>query len=82
MKKIDNIQIDNEKNKSCAPKMKYEAGSCARLSVLVEMAKAYNKMAQKKDHVRLSSNMELINPQKYKKYLMMKILFLKVPLLL
>lgn len=69
MKKIDDKDIDNEKNKSCAPKMKYEAGSCAKLSVLNEMAKAYNKSSIKKDHIRLSSNLEIINPQKYKKYL-------------
>lgn len=69
MNKIDDKNIDNIKNKSCAPKMKYEAGSCARLSVLIEMAKAYNKMSEKNDYIRLSTNMEIINPPKYKKYL-------------
>ncbi|VBB17973.1 Ulp1 protease [Yasminevirus sp. GU-2018] len=56
-------------NTRCAPGLVYEAGSCARLAVLVEMARAYNKSAPQPDHIRLSNNMETLNPQKYKAYL-------------
>ena len=55
----------------CAPGLKYEAGSCARLSVLVEMAKAINNTATNK--IRLATNYELLNPQKYKKYIVHEI---------
>ena len=59
----------------CAPGLKYEAGSCAKLAVLIEMAKAYNKSASSSssDHIRLASNFELLNPQKYKAYLVYQI---------
>jgi hypothetical protein len=53
----------------CAPGLKYEAGSCARLSILVELAKAYNYSAPIKDKIRMSDNLETLNPQKYKLYL-------------
>ena len=53
----------------CAPGLEYKAGSCARLVVLVELAEAYNKSAQNQDKIRLASNMELLNPQIYKRYL-------------
>lgn len=59
----------SKSDKKCAPGLKYEAGSCARLSVLIEMGKAYNTSAQPPDRIRLASNFELLNPQKYKQYL-------------
>jgi hypothetical protein len=59
----------DEASKKCAPGLKYEAGSCARLSVMVELAKAYNLSANSADKIRMASNFELLNPQKYKKYL-------------
>lgn len=68
--KVKNVSKSNEK---CAPGIKYEAGSCARLAVLVEMAKAYNKSANTKDKIRLSPNLENLNPQKYKAYLVEEI---------
>ena len=57
----------------CAPGMSHDAGSCARLAVLIELAFAYNKSAQVSDHIRLSSNHEVLNPQKYKMYLVHEI---------
>lgn len=62
-------------NASCAPGQKYEAGSCARLVVLIEMAKAYNQSLNlgindpDSELIRLNSNLENLNPQKYKTYL-------------
>lgn len=53
----------------CAPGLIFEAGTCAKMSVLLELAKAYNYSAQPKDKIKLASNFELLNPQKYKKYL-------------
>jgi hypothetical protein len=60
-------------DKVCAPGLRFEAGSCARLSVLVEMAKAYNASAQPSDKIRMSPNMETLNPKKYKEYLVYQI---------
>ena len=60
-------------DKRCAPGLQYEAGSCAKLTVLVELAKAYNYSAPIKDKIRLSSNLETLNPQKYKLYLIYQI---------
>lgn len=67
--KIVSEQDLDKSNKKCAPGLKYEAGSCARLSVLIELAKAYNHSANPADKIRMASNFELLNPQKYKKYL-------------
>ena len=53
----------------CAPGLKYEAGSCAKLVVLIEVAKAYNISVQPGDRIKLAPNFELLNPQKYKLYL-------------
>lgn len=57
----------------CAPGKEYEAGSCASLAVLIEMAKAYNKDANSKDKITLSKNLPTVNPQKYKLYLVKEI---------
>ena len=71
---VDNIDPKQlvPKSKSdtmCAPGLVYEAGSCARIVVLIELAKAYNISVREQDQIKLSSNMELLNPQKYKTYL-------------
>jgi hypothetical protein len=71
--KSDTDLISSKSDMKCAPGVKYEAGSCATVYVLVEMAKAYNHSAQPKDHIKLSNNMELLNPQKYKMYLVYQI---------
>lgn len=77
---IDNVILKiphmNPKSKSdfkCAPGREYEAGSCISLMVLEEMAKAYNQSASSTDAIRLSSNMSVLNPQKYKIYLVYEI---------
>lgn len=59
----------SKSNMMCAPGLNYEAGSCAKLSVLIELAKAYNYSSQEKDHILLVPNFEALNPKKYKKYL-------------
>jgi hypothetical protein len=64
------ISID-EQDKKCAPGLKFEAGSCARLYVIVELAKAYNEYTNiKEDKIKLNSNLETLNPTKYKNYLL------------
>lgn len=57
----------------CAPGREFEAGSCISLVVLEEMAKAYNKTAKKEDKIYLSRNLSVVNPQKYKLYLVHEI---------
>lgn len=52
----------------CAPGREFEAGSCISLVVLEGMAKAYNKNADK-DAIVLSNNLSVLNPKKYKLYL-------------
>jgi hypothetical protein len=60
--------IESKANTRCAPGKVFEAGSCARLVVMNEMAKAYNKM-HAESPIRMSKNLELLNPQRYKLYL-------------
>lgn len=74
MSKIDiNKDSPSQSDKRCAPGLHFEASSCARLSVLVELAKAYNYSAPIKDKIKLSDNLETLNPQKYKAYLVHQI---------
>lgn len=75
---IDELDQKKEsKSKSdykCAPGLKYEAGSCAKLYVLIELAKAYNLDAKNEDDkIKLSTNIETLNPTKYKLYLVHEI---------
>lgn len=62
----------NPNDLRCAPSRQFENGSCIPLYLLVEMAKAYNDFysgdSQKKP-IKLSSNLELLKPDKYKQYL-------------
>ncbi|QKF93792.1 Ulp1 protease [Fadolivirus algeromassiliense] len=62
------IRPENEKDMKCAPSKKFENGSCIPLHILVEMAKAYNA-ENPKNEIKLSSTIETLNPQKYKRYL-------------
>lgn len=57
----------NINDKKCAPGISFDAGSCIKLNVLVEMAKAYNK--ENSNQIKLQQNLEILNPRKYKKYL-------------
>jgi hypothetical protein len=66
------VEPKNNNDKKCAPGLQYEAGSCIKLHILIEMAKAYNDGASANDTIRLHPNMEVLNPKKYKKYLLKK----------
>jgi len=66
-----NMDYNPEEDKRCAPTLNYEAGSCIRLQILVEMANAYNEEVgeNSSDTISLDSKVEILNPKKYKKYL-------------
>jgi hypothetical protein len=70
---MSDIEPISKSDYVCAPGREYEAGSCASLAVLEEMARAYNKTASSKDKIRVSDNMGILNPQKYKVYLVYQI---------
>ena len=63
----------NKSDIICAPANKYHAGSCAKLHVLIEIAKAYNYANQPSKEIKLNANYETSNPQKYKRYLVQEI---------
>lgn len=68
--KGDDIKQKSKANLKCAPGREFEAGSCISLVVLEEMAKAYNNgLKNKNDTIRISKNIGMLNPQKYKLYL-------------
>ncbi len=58
----------NDNDKKCAPGITFDAGSCIKLNILIEMAKAYNHDAGQ-SQIKLHQNLEILNPRKYKKYL-------------
>lgn len=58
----------NEKDNRCAPSKKFENGSCISLKILIEMAKVYNQ--EFNDKIQLSTTPEILNPAKYKIYLL------------
>lgn len=58
----------NNNDKKCAPGISFDAGSCIKLNILIEMAKAYNK-ENGSNPIKLHQNLEILNPRKYKKYL-------------
>lgn len=59
----------HEHDKRCAPGTRFDAGSCIKVSILCEMANAYNEGAGD-DKIKLSRSLEVLNPRKYKKYLL------------
>lgn len=74
MSNIEDISTDdvcpkNEEDKKCAPGIKFDAGSCITLSLLIEMANAYNKDAGDSG-IKLYPKLDTLNPRKYKKYLL------------
>ncbi len=76
MDNIDNIDTDevcpkNSHDKKCAPGISFEAGSCIKLTILIEMALAFNK-ENTESEIKLYPNMESLNPHKYKKYLLLE----------
>lgn len=58
----------NKEDKKCAPGLSFENGSCIKLEILIELSKSYNKENSKQ--IKLNSNLETLNPNKYKKYLL------------
>ncbi len=67
----DEIKPKDKASKKCAPAIKFDHGSCINLPVLVEMAKAYNKVND--NQIQLHDRMETFNPKKYKKFLLREI---------
>jgi hypothetical protein len=65
------VEPKDKASKKCAPAIKFDAGSCIDLPILVEMAKAYNKVNNNK--IKLHPRLETLNPKKYKKFLLKKI---------
>ena len=70
---IDTDEIETKKidERKCAPGIKFEAGSCITLPVLIEMANAYNIVNTNK--IKLNERVQFLFPIKYKKYLLKKI---------
>jgi hypothetical protein len=68
----DTVKPMSKSDMKCAPGMVYEAGSCAELSVLIELAKAYNK-TNNTEQIKLAPNFETLNPKKYKAYLVIEL---------
>jgi Ulp1 protease family, C-terminal catalytic domain len=66
--KSSEIKPQNEKDYRCAPSKIFEDGSCIPLYLLVEMAQAYNEM-NKDNLIKICSTVEVLNPKKYKRYL-------------
>ena len=68
-----NIEISEFKpapsDYKCAPSKKFEDGSCINLKMLIQMAKAYNENYPS-NKIKLSTNIETLNPKKYKQYLL------------
>jgi hypothetical protein len=65
------VEPKDKASKKCAPAIKFNAGSCIDLPILVEMAKAYNKVNDNK--IKLHPRLETLNPKKYKKVLLKEI---------
>ena len=64
------VEPQNENDRKCAPGIQFDAGSCITLKILIEMAKTYNDGANDNDKIKLYQNLEVLNPRKYKKYLL------------
>jgi hypothetical protein len=64
----DEVAPKDKGSTKCAPHIKFDKGSCIELPILVEMAKAYNKVNDKQ--IKLHDRLETLNPPKYKKYLL------------
>ena len=67
----DKVETKKIEERKCAPGIKFEAGSCITLPVLIEMAHAYNKVNNKK--IKINERAQIMYPTKYKKYLLKKI---------
>lgn len=70
---------DNKNLTKCAPHLEFENGSCIPLDLLIEMAEAYNKYIEQhkksgtnRELIKLDSNMDVLHPDEYKKYLLLQ----------
>jgi hypothetical protein len=61
------------KDKRCAPGINFDSVSCIKLKLLIKLAGAYNEDASNSDKIKMSSKIETLNPQKYKRYLVREI---------
>lgn len=59
----------HDNDKRCAPAVSFDSVSCIKLSLLIELANAYNKDVSRDDTIKLYANLETLNPHKYKKYI-------------
>jgi hypothetical protein len=64
----ETVKPTNKNDYKCAPSIKFNAGSCIDLPVLIEMARAYNETNTNK--IKLHPKLQTLNPKKYKKYLL------------
>jgi hypothetical protein len=76
---INDVIPDNKNLTKCAPHLEFENGSCIPLDLLIEMAEAYNKYIEQhkksgtnKELIKLDSNMDVLHPDEYKKYLLLQ----------
>jgi hypothetical protein len=67
------IKIANNDDR-CAPGIDFNSMSCIKLGLLIKLANAYNEYTSETSKlIKLSSNLETLNPPKYKKYLVREI---------
>ena len=71
---IKYIKPNDESAIKCAPHLEFENGSCYPLELLIEMAKAYNEYhkSDKSKQIKLSSKLDTLYPDDYKKYLLLE----------
>lgn len=67
--KEERVIPKNNSDKKCGPTISFENGSCIPLSLLVKMARAYNKK-NRENLIQLYDTLEEISPDKYKVYLL------------
>jgi hypothetical protein len=60
----EEIKPKDKGSMKCAPAIKFSAGSCINLPILIEMARAYNKVND--NQIMLHDRLETLNPKKYK----------------
>lgn len=59
-------------DKKCAPSKNFEDGSCLTIELLVEIASAFNDYNKDKP-IKLCKNAQILNPKKYKRYLVKRL---------
>lgn len=63
------IKVTDNGDTKCAPAINFESHSCIRLDILIEMSRAFNE-DNPHDTILLYHNLEALNPNKYKRYLL------------